>query len=135
MKKLTKRLLPLLLAVVLLAGVLPARAAGTAGQVPLAAGSYLSAYINDAGELYTCGMNDSYQLGYEQTNTDITVSGIGTSDKQSGVQNKFAKVMDDVAAVDFGWGQTAAIQTDGSLWMWGSTYSGQLSGEIGRAHV
>ena len=127
MKKLTKRLLPLLLAVVLLAGVLPAWAAGTAGQVPLAAGSYLSAYINDAGELYTCGMNDGYQLGYEQTNADITVSGIGTSDKQSGVQNKFAKVMDDVAAVDFGWNQTAAIKTDGSLWMWGSTYSGQLS--------
>ena len=127
MKKLTKRLLPLLLAVVLLAGVLPARAAGTAGQVPLAAGSYLSAYINDAGELYTCGLNDGYQLGYEQTNTDITIAGIGTSDKDAGVQNKFTKVMDDVAAVDFGWNQTAAIKTDGSLWMWGSTYSGQLS--------
>ena len=126
MKKLTKRLLPLLLAVVLLAGILPARAAGTAGQVSLAAGSYLSAYINDAGELYTCGMNDSYQLGYDRTNTDITISGIGTSDQEAGMQNEFAKVMDDVAAVDFGWNQTAAIQTDGSLWMWGSKFSSQL---------
>ena len=127
MKKTIQRLLSLLLIWTLLAGVVPAQAAGTAGTASLAAGSYLSAYINDAGELYTCGMNDGYQLGYEQTNTDITVSGIGTSDKQSGVQNEFAKVMDDVAAVDFGWNQTAAIQTDGSLWMWGSTYSGQLS--------
>ncbi|MBM6926610.1 S-layer homology domain-containing protein [Pseudoflavonifractor phocaeensis] len=117
-----KRVFSLLLALVLLVGALPARAAGSAGQASLAAGSYLSAYINDAGELYTCGLNNGYQLGYEQTN-----SGIGTPDEQTGVQNKFTKVMDDVAAVDFGWNQTAAIQTDGSLWMWGSTYSGQLS--------
>ena len=126
MKKRTKRLLPLLLAVVLLAGTLPARAAGAAGKASLAAGSYLSAYINDAGELYTCGLNSSYQLGYEQTNTDTTLSGIGTSDKNTGVQNEFAKVMDDVAAVDFGWNQVAAIKTDGSLWMWGSKFASQL---------
>ena len=113
-----KRVLSLILALSLVLG-LPAGASGLAPapETPLAAGSYLSAYLTEDGELYTCGHNDGYQLGYEHTNA------------ANHVQNEFVKVMDDVVAVDFGWNQAAAITSDGSLWMWGSTGFGQLGFE------
>ena len=123
-----KKILSLTLALALTLGLtIPAGAAGSgSGEVSMAAGDYVSAYINADSELYTCGLNDSYQLGYALTNADTTLSGIGTPDSEAGVQNKFAKVMDDVAAVDFGWGQTAAIKTDGSLWTCGENSDGTL---------
>lgn len=123
-----KKILSLTLALALTLGLtIPAGAAGSgSGEVSMAAGDYVSAYINADSELYTCGLNDSYQLGYALTNADTILSGIGTPDSEAGVQNKFAKVMDDVAAVDFGWGQTAAIKTDGSLWTCGENSDGTL---------
>ena len=125
-----KRVISLVLALTLALGLtLPAGAAGreTAEPgTPLAAEEGVSAFIAGDGALYTCGLNLGYQLGYEQTNGSTTIAGIGTADKEAGLQNKFAKVMDDVVAVDFGWNQAAAIKSDGSLWMWGSAYAGQL---------
>ena len=39
------------------------------------------------------------------------------------------KVMDNVTTVSCGYGNTAAVRTDGSLWMWGWNYYGQLGND------
>ena len=50
-------------------------------------------------------------------------------DGKSGYENNSAKpikIMDGVEAVSLGGGHSAAVKTDGSLWMWGSNSSGEL---------
>jgi alpha-tubulin suppressor-like RCC1 family protein len=75
--------------------------------------TYHAMAIKKDGSLWTWGMNKQGQLG------DGT-----TTDRHSPV-----KIMDSVASVSAnGWltSHTAAIKTDGSLWVWGANEQGQL---------
>lgn len=79
-------------------------------------GANHTAAIKTDGSLWMWGWNDYGQLG--------DYINIGYS--QNTIRNKPKKVMDNVASVSAGGSYTAAVKTDGSLWMWGSNRSGQL---------
>ena len=66
--------------------------------------------------------NYLYVWGYGGNDTDYSYIGNGSySDIRSPV-----KIMDNVASVSLGSSHSAAITKDGSLYMWGSNYHGQL---------
>lgn len=78
-----------------------------------------TAAIKTDGSLWTWGWNYYGQLG--------NGGGGNATDQYSGPhQTVPVKVLDNVAAVSCGGDHTAAIKTDGSLWMWGSNGAGQL---------
>jgi len=83
--------------------------------VQVSAGGEQSAAIKSDGSLWTWGSNGSGQLG-DGTTTDSHVP---------------VRIMEDVIQVSVSGGvggaHMLAIQTDGSLWGWGSNSSGQLS--------
>ena len=86
-------------------------------------GEHFVAAIKLDGSLWMWGDNRTGQLG------------IGTTESVYSP----VKVMDDVATVSCGssyiYGNTAAVKTDGSLWVWGSNYRGQLGlGSNGNAN-
>ena len=66
------------------------------------------------GALWACGHNDNYQLGLGSGNT---------SDKTTPTQVGTASTWKAVSA---GGGFNLAVRSDGSLWTWGSTTSGNL---------
>jgi alpha-tubulin suppressor-like RCC1 family protein len=79
----------------------------------VASGGYHTAAIKTDGSLWVWGRNTSGQLGdFSNTNrsTPVTTFAGGTNWKQ----------------VTCGGGHTAAIKTDGSLWVWGSGGYGRL---------
>lgn len=76
-------------------------------------GSAHTAAVKADGTLWTWGLNSQGQLGNGE-------SGLGVYSYVP------VKVMDGVAAVNCGDNTTAAIKTDGTLWMWGSNQSGVL---------
>lgn len=73
-----------------------------------------SAAIKTDGSLWMWGKNFSGEIG----------AGYRSS-SQAGVLNP-VKILNNVASVSLGTSHTAALQTDGSLWIWGDNYSGQL---------
>lgn len=81
-----------------------------------------TAAIDKNSSLWMWGDNDNGQLGNGGT-------GNAKGDWEQLYQTVPAKVMDDVAAVSCGGDYTAALKTDGSLWMWGSNFSGQLGND------
>jgi alpha-tubulin suppressor-like RCC1 family protein len=80
-----------------------------------------TAAIKTDGTLWTWGRNYYGQLGdgtsYNTRSTPITTFAGGTNWKQ----------------VAGGYGHTAAIKTDGTLWTWGSNYDGQLGNNTSNA--
>ena len=86
----------------------------------VACGSFHTAAIKTDGSLWTWGSNDRGQLGNNgyggNRSTPVTTFAGGTTWKQ-------------VSAM----GHTAAIKTDGSLWLWGAQNSGQLGINVGGA--
>ncbi len=80
----------------------------------VSAGNEYTAVIKTDGSLWTWGANNYGQLG----NGKIDVS------PEAGI--KPFKVMNGVADVCTGFDYTAAIKTDGSLWVWGQNWAGQL---------
>lgn len=107
-----KRGLSVTVALILCLGLsIPAFAHETsrAGQTStVSVGSYGHIGLVDTnGSLWMCGSNEYGQLGNGTTNDSPST---------------FIKIMDGVRSVSCGENITAAIKTDGSLWMWGSHY-------------
>jgi alpha-tubulin suppressor-like RCC1 family protein len=76
-------------------------------------GVYNTAAIKTDGTLWIWGFNNNQQLPINaagQKNTPVTTFAGGTTWKSVAVGNR----------------HTAAIKTDGSLWVWGSNVEGQL---------
>jgi len=84
------------------------------GVAAVSCGGDHTAAIKTDGSLWTWGKNEYGGLG--------NGGGSNATDKY-GVpyQTVPVKVMDNVAAVSCGSRHTAAVKTDGSLWMWGAT--------------
>ena len=93
----------------------------------ISCGDYYMAAIKTDGSLWTWGVNNYGQLGFAGGNAKA----VDFYDYD--IQTVPVKVLDDVAAVSCGEEHTAAIKTDGSLWMWGYNYYGQLGFEGGNA--
>ncbi|GIO86416.1 chromosome condensation regulator [Paenibacillus faecis] len=117
-----KLLFPALALVLCLSLTVPALASGTGtvdSPTAVSAGSDHSGLIDANGSLWMWGLNEEGQLGNggrgnAKTKGDFTY------------QTVPIKVLNNVVSVSSGGKNTAAIKTDGSLWMWGKNYYGQL---------
>ena len=97
------------------------------GVLSLSAGPVHAGAIDRNGGLWMWGRNDSGEIGNGQ-------EGWYDEGLQSLIQREPVQVLDHVAAVSCGWGNTAAIRTDGTLWVWGDAlYCG--NGGVGNAVI
>jgi alpha-tubulin suppressor-like RCC1 family protein len=93
--------------------------AGGANWKQVAGGYSFAAAIKTDGTLWTWGRNNFGQLGVNDTNrrsTPVTTFAGGTDWKQVGIA--------------YGGNTTAAIKTNGTLWVWGGGSSGQLGTNV-----
>lgn len=70
---------------------------------------------------------DSNTIGFIDENSSLWMAGSGklgngTNDGSA----TFIKIMDGVSSVSCGGRYTAAVKVDGSLWMWGINYYGEM---------
>lgn len=125
-----RRLLSLFLTLSLCGGLfaVPASAfdTATAGVTNVVSVGFENIAIVDKDHnLWMAGPNDAAELGIVGVgNRDITHETLTTKSRLC--QDTFFKVMEDVASVCCGDGFTAAIKTDGSLWMWGRNDHGEI---------
>ncbi len=97
--------------------------------VSVSSGYHHTAAIKSDGSLWMWGSNGYGKLGNGGKGNHEISDGI----ELVPIQNVPTKVMDDVATVNCTLANTAAITKDGSLWMWGSNFSGQLgNGDFGK---
>lgn len=83
-----------------------------------------AAAIKTDGSLWMWGYASNGELG--NGGTGNTVHPSSDDYRTYYCQTVPVKIMDGVAAVSCGGSYTAAIKTDGSLWMWGDNHLGQL---------
>jgi alpha-tubulin suppressor-like RCC1 family protein len=93
----------------------PTAAVGMSDVVGVAAGSLHSIFLKRDGSVWTSGWNHDCQLGLG--------SGVGAS-----VSVARQVSLTDVSIVAGGSSQSAAIQSDNSVWVWGMNNVGQLTG-------
>ena len=97
-------------------------------------GNFVAAIKTDRS-LWMWGLNDYSQLGFAGGN-DVYDRNVQYGGAALPCQTVPVKVMDDVAAVSCSSRHTAAIKTDGSLWMWGSNaYGATGDGNGGRVYT
>lgn len=90
-------------------------------------GNGVSAALKSDKSLWMWGSNYHGQLGTKGSG-DVNIGGGNNFDHSSKhyIHTTPVKVMDDVASVRAGSFYTAAIKTDGSLWMWGDNQYGHI---------
>lgn len=93
---------------------------GKPGQAnKISAGTFYSGYIDENGSLWMWGRGQDGELGNGKSGSSY-------------IQDTPVKILDNVVSIstcdgdDDGNMFTAAIQSDGSLWMWGANTYGQL---------
>lgn len=111
-----KRILSIALALALCLGLtvsVSAAEVSSEGQTPTISVGFWGhvGLVDSSGSLWMRGNNSNGQLGNGTTNDSPST---------------FIKVMDGVRSVSCGDYFTAAVKTDGSLWMWGGGYFGGL---------
>lgn len=122
-----KRLFSLVLALALCMGLtVPAMAYGDTGKAgntnPVSSGFGHAGIIDTNGSLWMWGYNNDGQVGNGRKG-DSTYQ---TQGYTYPCQTTPVKVLDDVASFSCGANFTAAVKTDGSLWVWGSNQNNQL---------
>lgn len=117
-----KKFLSLALALVLCLGLSLPAAASDMGKVgtytTISAGHSHTGAVDQSGTLWMWGANKFSQLGNRLA--------YDTEYWTGNYQSIPVKVLDDVASISCGNSHTAAIKTDGSLWMWGFDKYGQI---------
>lgn len=126
-----KKCLAMILTVGLSLNLLPSAAAFTATtsdeRATLSTGGSNTAYIKEDGTLWACGIPDYNVLGDIEPNV---IQSLGENAFFGSAQTVPVYIMDDVVSVSFGGGYAGAIQSDGSLWMWGRNDCGQIGNGI-----
>lgn len=92
--------------------------------VEVSCGDDFTAAIKSDGTLWTWGWNKYGQLGNGGVGDSVTIS--RRIVESGNVQTVPAKIMDNVVSVSCGRTHAAAIQADGSLWVWGQNDGGCL---------
>ncbi|MCI8440169.1 MAG: hypothetical protein HFF73_11775 [Oscillospiraceae bacterium] len=97
------------------------------GVTAVSLGNGVSAALKTDKSLWMWGSNYHGQLGTKGSG-DVNIGGGNNADHASKhyIHTTPVKVMDDVASVQAGSYYTAAIKTDGSLWMWGDNQYGHI---------
>lgn len=126
-----KRMMAFLMSCALAVGlmVIPAQASdmGKVGEYQtVSIGGTHTAVIKPDGSLWAWGRNDYGQVGNNGGADSVGPSG-------TPYQSAPVKVLDNVVSVSCGNYHTAAIQGDGSLWVWGSNEYGQVGNSGGNA--
>ncbi|MBR2491293.1 MAG: hypothetical protein IKB65_07415 [Ruminiclostridium sp.] len=95
----------------------------------VALGDFHGAAIKEDGTLWTWGCNDNGQVGKKKVNDKDVMwyrARILPRRLVTPYQSVPVQIMEDVAQVSAGDYFTAAVKTDGTLWMWGGNNYGQL---------
>jgi len=130
-----KRLLSLTLALALYLCLctIPVAAIGDMASAtqssPISTSNGVFAIIDENDSLWMWGHNSFGQAGNGGVgDSTYRASDIyfGASGKLRPCQTTPVKVLDDVVSVSCGGSHTAAVKKDGSLWMWGLNFQGQL---------